>query len=665
MHPFLARFSDMPAAGIAIVRAFGPRTVIPDKQKSLKIPSIYATLVGQFWLLDHRRDRQEQGLASRLAAGDSAGRGQDTGVCWLPWGPAAFDLAEKEDRPILLSISAVWCYWCHVMDADTYSDGEVARFINNHFVPVKVDNDHRPDINARYNVGGWPTTAFLTPHGGYIAGATYLPSDQLLAMLLEVRRAYQEDKASLYDQAAQLQRQRQEFANRAAAGPEPEHRLVDLIARRMAGAYDPRNGGFGEQPKFPSAPILRFLLHRYRTTGEAFYRAMLEKSLDAMAAGELRDCVEGGFFRYCAQADWTEVQREKLLEDNVHLARVYLDAGLLLGRKDYRSIAGQTIDYLLKVLYHQPAGGFRGSQGAHSDYFALPAASRLAAAAPDPDPYAYAGWTGQAVSLLLEASWKLPRPWLAQTAAGILDSCHAMAASGRLPHAFRQAGMPSPQLTQPGDLFCDWAALLNALMDAGNYCPERPDFLAHAVSVAEQMEKRFYDSVRGGFFDVEADPEAKGYLRTREKALPDNSLAAEALLKLHYATRDNRYRRWAERTLSAFVEANRDHGEHAAAYAAVVDQYLHPPVEITIEGQLTGAETRAMVAAAMAIDYPNVLIKPAAALPATPTSAHVCIDGVCFPPVQEPSALAVAVAAALADPEPGPVGNVFEAFTGF
>ena len=111
-------------------------------------------------------------------------------VAWLPWGHEAFEFAQDNDRPILLSINAVWCYWCHEMDAGAYADPDVIKFVNHHFTPVRVDTDHRPDVNARYNVGGWPTTSFLTPHGGFMAGATYLPPDQLLAMLDEVRRAY-------------------------------------------------------------------------------------------------------------------------------------------------------------------------------------------------------------------------------------------------------------------------------------------------------------------------------------------------------------------------------------------------------------------------------------------------------------------------------------------
>ena len=313
-------------------------------------------------------------LGTHLMAADFRETEGSDGIRWRPWGQAAFELAQAQDRPVLLSISAVWCYWCHVMEETTFSDDEVARFVNENFVAISVDNDHRPDVNARYNVGGWPTTAFLTPHGGSIAGATYLPADQFLSMLSEIKRAYDEDKAGIYDQAAQIHRQRQDFLGRVAPAGEPDHRLVDVIARRMSGAHDARNGGFGEEPKFPSAPILKLFLHLYRTTGEAFYEAILRKTLDAMMGGELWDAAEGGFFRYCAYGDWTAAQHEKMLEDNVNLAGVYLDAGILLEEPEYLEIASNAIDFLLTTLLDRQAGGVRGSQGAHSEYFGLSSA---------------------------------------------------------------------------------------------------------------------------------------------------------------------------------------------------------------------------------------------------------------------------------------------------
>ncbi len=590
-----------------------------------------------------------------------------TGVRWRHWSRESFDLAQEEDRPILLSISAVWCYWCHVMDETTYAEAEVADFINNNFIPIRVDNDHRPDVNARYNVGGWPTTAFLTPYGGYIAGATFLPPDQLLAMLVEVKRAYDEDKAGIYDQAAQLHRQRQDYLGRVSGGAQLDHRLVDIIARRMAGAYDARQGGFGEEPKFPSAPILRLFLHLYRVSGEDFYRAVLAKTLDAMVEGELCDPVEGGFYRFCAGGDWTEAQHEKMLEDNISLAGVFLEAAILLDEPRYRYTASRTVDFLLDALLDRPGGGFRGSQGAHSDYFELPAAERQASVAPEPDRFIYTNWTCQAISLLLEASWTLPRPELAPLALELLDGIIARTESmaGRLPHAVDAAGQPSSQLPEGQEFLGDWAAYLNALLDAANCRPDRPDYLQLAEAAADRLDKGFYDVARGGYFDTEADAQAVGYMRLREKPLPENTLVSQALLKLHHATGDARHQLRADNVLSAYGEANRDFGEHAAAYAVAVDRYLHPPVEITIEGSPDRADSQALAVAAARVGYPHVIVKRVAvAEGGAPAMAHVCVDTLCFPPVSRPEELAESVEQALQGPQT-PANNLFETFISF
>ena len=597
-------------------------------------------------------------------AGNYGATERSSGIRWHHWSQEAFVQAQEMDRPVLLSISAVWCYWCHVMEETTFADPEVARFVNDNYVPVLVDNDHRPDVNARYNVGGWPTTAFLTPHGGMIAGATYLPADQLLAMLMEVKRAYDEDKAGIYDQAAQLHRQRQDYVSRVAASGEPDHRLVDGIARRMAGAHDANNGGFGEEPKFPSPSILKMFLHLYRTTGEPFYTAILRKSLDAMAGGELWDGMEGGFFRYCAQGDWSEAQHEKMLEDNVKLAGVYLDAGILLSESRYLEIANRTIDYLLTTLLDQEAGGFRGSQGAHSDYFVLSEDERRVLGAPEPDPFSYASWSCQAISLLLEAAWKLPRPALADIALGLMDGMAAYAAKGNLPHAFDSGGAPSSQISGSGELLTDWASYLNALTDACLSVPERPDYLERAKEAIRFLDENFYDVARGAYFDVQADPQGAGYMRLREKPLPENTVMAEALLKLHHATGDRQYLMRAEHVLSAYVEANRDFGEHAASYAVAVDHFLHAPVEITVEGAPDDAAAHELALAASRISHPHVIVKPLKGSADAAAMAHVCVETLCFPPVFQPDDLAESVAEALQGPQQT-AGSIFQNFVSF
>ena len=565
----------------------------------------------------------------------------NTTIAWRPWGGNAFALAQELDRPVLLSINGVWCYWCHEMDAGAYADSDVAQFVNERFVPIRVDTDHRPDVNARYNVGGWPTTSFLTPHGGYIAGATYLPSDQFLAMLDEVQRAYAERKPELYQQGNDILSQRREYAARVSAGQEPDTALVDAITRRVAGTYDPVHGGFGTEPKFPAAPMLRLLLHRYRTTGESFFRVMLEKSLDALVNGELHDEVDGGFFRFVTSADWTQPQHEKMAEDNIALAGVLMDAGVILQRPDYLRCAGKTVDYVLANLYDADVAGIRGSQGAHSDYFAEPPEFRATLAPPPPDPCAYASITAQTASLFFDAAWKLGRPELTEIAVGLLDGLMARANCGQLPHVLNAASSG-----EEGDLLVDWAWFLLAALDGHDAVPVAADRYREAAELAgDVLLQRFLDGPRGGFCDIEDMPERPGYLRVREKPLAENVAAVVGMMRLHHVAMAERYRQTARHTLSAYVEANRDYGELAADYAIAVDRYLHPVVEVTVEGNPGASDAGAMLTAAMSLTDPNLLIKLTTIDDSdSPAQAHICLDTVCYPPVSDPAALADAVA---------------------
>ncbi len=579
-------------------------------------------------------------------------------VNWQPWGPDAFARAQEEDKPVLLSISAVWCYWCHVMDETSYSDPEVQALLNENFVPVRVDNDHRPDINSRYNVGGWPTTAFLTGHGGLIGGALSLPPDQFIAMISEFKDAYKNDRPTLYTQARDLLNQRKEHARRAASGPELEEELVDRVSRIVAGSYDAANGGFGNEPKFPNASIVRFVNHLYRTSGEDFYAAMLTKTLDRMSEGQVVDGHDGGFFRHCGRADWTEPQQEKMLEDNLSLAREFLNAGILLDRQEHRETAKRTIDYLLEQLYDPATPGFRGSQGAHSEYFSLSPERRTNKDRPAPDPWCYANGNALAVTVLLDAAWKLGEPSLQTTAIQVLDRLDSMAQSGSFSHVYSERG---PSDTPP--FFTDWVWLLTALVQ-GHANTASEAYLERAVAVAQVMVERFFDQEGGGFFDVEDDRDAVGHLQVREKSLADNVTAAQALLRLYQTTRNEDYRQVAEASLSAFVETFREQGEFAAEYGLAVHLLKNNMVEVTIEGRPEDPGCQELMAAATRLPQPNLDIKTVMAADGDITArVHVCLDTVCLPPVDSPQELAEAVAS-LTKQQESPFQDIFQVFPG-
>ena len=579
-------------------------------------------------------------------------------VKWQPWSPAAFTKAQEEDKPVLLSISAVWCYWCHVMDDDAYSDPEVQDLLNEHFVTIRVDNDHRPDINARYNVGGWPTTAFLTGHGGLIGGATYLPPEQLISMITEFAEAYKNDRPTLYTQARDLLNTRKDHAQRFVASSQLEESMTDRVSRIVVGSYDATNGGFGSEPKFPNPSILRFLNHQYRTTGEDFFASMLIKTLDSLSDGQVHDSSDGGFFRHCAQADWTQPQYEKMLEDNLRLAREFLDASILLDRPKYRETAKQTFDYLLEHLYDPAVPGFRGSQGAHSDYFSLSPDQRTADARPESDPSCYASNNGLAVTVLLDAAWKLGDLSLQTKALQTLETLDSAARSGSFSHVYSEQGSSDVPA-----FFTDWVWLLTALVQAhGNTAAE--GYLERAVAVAQIMVDGFFDQKAGGFFDIEDQPDGIGHLQIKEKVLADNTVAAQALIRLHQTTRNADYRQIAEATLSAFVETFREQGEFAADYGLTVHLLNNDLVEVTVEGKPEDAGCQALLAAAVRLPQPNLDIKTIVAVDGDSVArAHVCLDTVCLPPVDAPAELSEAVAG-LTKQQESPFQDIFQVFPG-
>jgi len=385
---------------------------------------------------------------------------------------------------------------------------------------------------------------------------------------------------------------------------------------------------------------------------------MLIKTLDSMSQGQVLDAADGGFFRHCAQADWTQPQHEKLLEDNLNLVREFLDSSILLERPQYRDTAKQTINYLMEQLYDSTVPGFLGSQGAHSEYFSLSADQRTSDGRPEPDSSCYVTNNALAVTVFLDAAWKLGDMELQKTALQVLERLDAMAQSDSFSHVYSSDG--------PSDgpaFFTDYAWLLTALVQAHGKTANEA-YLTRAVEVAQLMVETFFDQEGGGFYDIAEEPEAIGHLAIREKTLADNTVAAEALIRLHQATRNDDYRQIAEATLSAFVESFRESGEFAADYGLAVHMLKNDVVEVTVEGNPEDPSCQELMAAATRLPQPNLDIKTVIAAEGdTIARAHVCLDTVCLPPVDSPKALAEAVAG-LTNQAENPFQDIFQVFPG-
>ncbi len=300
-------------------------------------------------------------------------------VRWMPWGTAAFERAVLEEKPILLDIGAVWCHWCHVMDRESYEDSATAALINQLFVPVKVDRDERPDVDARYQravqalvgQGGWPLTAFLTPEGDTFYGGTYFPPDDRYGrpsfqrVLREVSRIWKSDRARALDAVRGVQERLTSFAQAEVQPGELDPGLIDATVEEFAQSFDFRYGGFGRAPKFPNAGGLQLLLEHDLDTGLGWSRRMVLETLQAMARGGVYDQLGGGFHRYSVDARWIIPHFEKMSYDNGPLLEVSARAASAYRDAELEQAALGIVDYYLDVsptLVEQ--GGFPASQDA-------------------------------------------------------------------------------------------------------------------------------------------------------------------------------------------------------------------------------------------------------------------------------------------------------------
>jgi uncharacterized protein YyaL (SSP411 family) len=301
-------------------------------------------------------------------------------VDWFPWGPDALARAKLLDRPIFLSIGYAACHWCHVMERESFEHEPTARYLNDHFVSVKVDREERPDVDQVYMAavqamtggGGWPMSVFLTPDGRPFYGGTYFPDEPRHGMpsfrqVLEgVDRAWRQDRAGVEAAGGRLVASLVE-ANRSAAGSaDPTPSLLEAATAAIEAGFDAANGGWGRAPKFPQPMTIEFLLRRAIATGDDRPLAVARRSLDAMADGGLHDQLGGGFHRYSTDAEWLVPHFEQMLYDNAQLARVYVHAWALTGDARYRAVATGTLDYMLREL-RTADGAFAASQDADTE----------------------------------------------------------------------------------------------------------------------------------------------------------------------------------------------------------------------------------------------------------------------------------------------------------
>ena len=565
-------------------------------------------------------------------------------IRWRDWSDDAFAAANTEDKPVLLTLGATWCHWCHVMDQTSYSDDRVIELVNSRFIPVRVDVDQRPDISLRYNQGGFPSVAFITGTGEFITGRPYTPPDEMVALLRQVAsgEVVQQDLGPCAQPSAPESRN----------GPGS----VSAVQDRLLELYDPEFGGFGMEPKQPPWEALQFLAARYSRSGDRALLDMVEATLQGMWHG-IYDRKDQGFFRYSVSRDWKVPHYEKMLVSNASLGRVFLEGYQLTGKAIYRAAVEGILHYLLNTLLSPGDGMFQASQDADEPYYQSSWKDRDNSEAPPIDRTLYAGWNALAAHALLSASGVLGDARLRQTALAVIDKLwrESWTTDQGLP---RRAGEPAGNTP----ILADQVHLLRALLSVYQETGQR-EYVERAVEVADTVQ-RIFGAPDGGCFDTVSRDSFEASILIREEPVLENAHCAEALLTLSYLTGDPRYSERADSALKIFegVVPGRSYlGSHAsrrmeedeealflpagAAWGRAKDMLAHGPVSLVLVGDSSTAAYRRLHQASLRMHAPHKIVLPldserdAAKIrelgfPADrPPAVYVCFEDRCLAPI--------------------------------
>ncbi len=301
-------------------------------------------------------------------------------VNWYPWGEKALEKSRHEDKPIFLSIGYAACHWCHVMEHESFEDEETAAILNEHFVAIKVDREQRPDLDRIYMTatqaltgsGGWPMSVFLTPDLRPFYAGTYFPPEDshgrpgFKNVLIQIIQAFSDERERVDQIAGQVTEALEQNAESSETRTGLDKNQIENVVRHVCDNFDPINGGFGAQPKFPHGSEFGFLIKHYATSGDKKTLTVVERSLTKMAYGGIYDQIGGGFHRYSVDARWLVPHFEKMLYDNAILAATYAEACQLTKNTLYRKVATETLDFILREMTDQ-TGGFYSSLDADSE----------------------------------------------------------------------------------------------------------------------------------------------------------------------------------------------------------------------------------------------------------------------------------------------------------
>jgi uncharacterized protein len=483
-------------------------------------------------------------------------------VHWYEWEDEAFREAREGNRPVMLFLSAFWCRYCQRMDEQAFSGRENMALLNAYFVALRVEDAKRPDIDARYNLNGWPTIAFFTPTGELLSAANYLPAEEFKELLLNVYLDYQRRGGG---RASSELEQETEPPVRAGERRQADAELLSEITAAIMAIADGEHGGYGRGQKFIQADANDFLLSRHEATKEPLYLNHVRLTLDRMSAGGIHDFEGAGFFRTTTGADWSQPHREKLLIEQAGLLSNYLRAFRLTGREEYARTAEEIVGYLDRALFDPSTGAFFGCE----DFL------RYEPEDPAQDPFysiidrcIYADANARTALAYLEAADSLGRASLKDRALGVLDFLwhRCRGADGGMCHYHEGAAR------LPG-LLVDQAAMGTALVQALRLTGDAA-YLERANKLAAFIASQLKNP-GGGYFDRRADD--MGFLKLPLTQIEGNGAAALFFLNLAQATNELKYREAARSALDAFSGDIASQGIHAARFGQALDLFLHVP----------------------------------------------------------------------------------------
>jgi len=485
-------------------------------------------------------------------------------VNWNEWGAEAFEIAAKEDKPILLDIGAVWCHWCHVMDRESYEDPSLAKVINEHFVAVKVDRDERPDVDSRYQAavsaisgqGGWPLTAVLTPDGKPFFGGTYFPRDDRYGrpgferVLLTMADVWKNKRTEVLESAASVIaaiEHGETFAGRAGS---LSLGIVDKLVESAVKQFDARHGGFGSQPKFPHPAAIDLLIDVAGRTGNESARQAAFVTLEKMARGGVYDQLAGGFHRYSVDERWVVPHFEKMLYDNAGLLANYVHAFQSFVDADAARVSRDIIRWLDEVMTDRERGGFYASQDADltldddGDYFTWTHAEAAAVLTPEEmgiaELFYDIGELGDMhhnpAKNVLHRNLTLEE---AAARAGMLkEDVERTLASAKQKLLAARAQRPTPYIDKT--IYTSWNALaISAYLEAGRVLDMRGP-RQFALKTLDRILNEGWESGRG-LAHVIAYSENAAEQRYVAGVLDDYAFLANALVDAWYATANRRY----------------------------------------------------------------------------------------------------------------------------